>query len=133
MKKSVQTTGLLILTFVIGMAIGFLVNGIIISHRIDKMKSYYNNTGFSKKIMRVIKPTEEQRDTLSVVLRAYARENRELIGEYRKGQNELFEQHKIELQGILTEKQVQRLERHYKRQKRFIKNHSNKKNTRKKR
>ena len=77
MKKSVQTTGLLILTFVIGMAIGFLVNGIIISHRIDKMKSYYNNTGFSKEIMRVIKPTEEQRDTLSVVLRAYARENRE--------------------------------------------------------
>jgi|TARA_Y100000385_G_scaffold5640_1_gene6233 hypothetical protein len=43
--------------------------------------------------------------------------------------SKLFEQHKIGLQGIITENQVQRLEKYYKKQRRF-KNPRAKKNNR---
>ena len=114
MKKTFQIIILLILTFTIGFVVGFLVNGRMVSHRIDKMRSYYNETGFGREIMHIIKPTDQQHDEIIPILKEYAHESRELMGEYRHEQAETFNDLINELDDILNEEQLSRLQDHWK-------------------
>ena len=115
MKKTIQIIILITLTFIIGFVVGFLINGRMVSHRIDKMRSYYNETGFGREIMHIIKPSEQQREDIIPILKEYAEENRELIGEYRQDQMETFNDLIYELDDILTQEQLSRLQDHWKR------------------
>ncbi len=109
---------LLFATLTIGIIIGFLVSGRVISHRIEKMNNYYSQTGFGKEIMRVIKPTDEQRDIIVPIFRKYADKNQALMGDYRTNQRELFIELRKELNEYLDDDQLQRLNNHWENRKR---------------
>lgn len=114
MKNRYQIIGLLSITLVVGFVIGFLVHGRMVSQRINRMKNYYNETGFGREIMRIIEPTDEQREEIVPIFRDYAQKNRELMDSYHEDQNELFDELKAEVDIVLTEEQIQKLEEHRK-------------------
>ncbi|NQU32851.1 MAG: hypothetical protein HQ521_06420 [Bacteroidetes bacterium] len=109
MNKRLKIFLLFITTLLIGIIIGFLISGRMISHRIEKMNNYYSETGFGREIMRVIKPTEEQREQIIPILKKHAGLNSELMGDYHAEQRELFLKLKEELQEILNDDQINRL------------------------
>lgn len=101
------------------MAIGFLISGQLISHRIETMKNYYSETGFDREIMRIIEPTSEQREKISPIFREFASKNCDLMGNYHENQKELFIDLKKDLTEILNDDQLQRLENHWNKRKRW--------------
>jgi hypothetical protein len=122
MKNRTQIFALLIITLITGFAIGYLVNGRVVSYRIDKMRTNYNETGFGREIMRVIQPTEEQKEKIIPLFKEFAGKNHELIGTYHDDQMELFYELKEDLRDILTSEQISRLDEHWKtRKKKFRK------------
>ncbi len=113
MKKTYQIIIIIGITFIFGFIVGFLVNGRVVSNRIDKMKNYYKETGFTREMMHIIKPTPEQKEQLIPILREHAHENRELMTKYRDNQKEIFEELKEDLKEVLTNDQIARLEDHW--------------------
>ncbi len=109
MKKRSQIIILIVISVIIGIAIGFLVNGRLVSHRIDKMRSQFNDTGFGREIMHIIKPTKEQKEQLIPLFRNYAEQNRELMQAFHDDQNALFNDLLDELDEVLTPEQIERL------------------------
>lgn len=110
MKNRVKILILLSVTLIIGLVIGFLVNGRITSYRIDKMRHNYSNTGFGREIVRIIKPNAEQSKELKPILSAFAQKNKELLDDYHQEKEELFVDLKEELADILDDDQLKRLE-----------------------
>ncbi len=94
----------------LGFFIGFLVNGRITHARIDRMRNFYTEPGFNRVLMRIIRPTPEQRKQLQPVLKKYARQNRARLMEFRKKQAQSFDSLVNEIKPLLTEQQVLRLE-----------------------
>lgn len=118
MNKQLKIFLLFTTTLIIGMIIGFLISGRMISHRIEKMHNYYSETGFGREIMRVIKPTDEQKEQIVPIFRAYANQNQALMGEYHSNQRERFIELREELQDYLDKDQIQRLNNHWENRKR---------------
>ena len=123
MKKRSQIIILIVISVIIGIAIGFLVNGRLVSHRIDKMRSQYNNTGFGREIMHVIKPTKEQKEQIIPLFRKYAEQNRELMQGFNDDQYALFKNLLNELDEVLTPEQIERLTDHQNNRKHRLNKH----------
>lgn len=131
MNKKLKILSILILTLLIGVIIGFLISGRITSHRIESMKSNYKETGFGKEIMRIIKPTQEQRQLIAPIFRQYAQKNRELMGTMHEEQMLVFDELKESLKEVLDDDQIERLVEHWEyRKQRFIKDDTLKKHKR---
>ncbi len=112
----------LLTILLLGFFIGFLVNGRITKARISRMQNFYTEPGFNHALMRIIRPTPEQRKKLVPVLRKYARENRARLMEFRKKQRMSFDSLENEIKPILTDKQIKRLEKAKRRRSVWIKN-----------
>jgi len=117
MKKRLKISLILIITLLMGMAIGFLISGRVISQRIEKMRNHFSETGFGREIMHVIQPTQEQREKIEPVFRDFAGKNRELMDSYHENQKEVYEELKEELSEILNEEQINKLDNHWSRRK----------------
>jgi len=107
LKNSLILTG----TLVLGIIIGVLVSGRVMHSKVENMKSFYTEQGFNRQIMRVIKPTEEQKKQLRPLFREQAKRNHQLFITCRKKRKKLMEDFKTELKDYLTEEQMQRLEK----------------------
>lgn len=109
MNTKAKYSLILISTLLMGMIIGFLVGGRITSNRINKMRSYYTNKGFNRQIIKIIKPTPEQRPFIIPILKKYAAINHQLLTDFREGQIDTFIDLKNELETYLNENQIARL------------------------
>lgn len=122
MNNRLKISLLLIITLIIGIAIGFLTSGRLVSQRIETMRNHYSETGFGREIMRVIKPTPEQKEEIGPIFREYAERNCELMDNYHENQKEMFTNLKEELSEILNKEQINRLEDHWSKRKKMMKN-----------
>ena len=122
MQTRIKFTLLLVSTLIIGMVIGFLISGRMTSTRVERMKNYYTDIGFNREFMSILRPSPEQREEIIPILRRYAGYNRELMGDFRAGQKELFFELKDELGEYLDEDQIERLNNVWERRKQRFQN-----------
>lgn len=133
MNNRLKISLLLTLTLVIGIIIGFLISGRLVSHRIETMRNHYSETGFGREIMRVIKPTPEQKEEIGPIFREYAEKNRELMYDYHEGQKDFYKELKEDLEEVLDPEQINRLDDHWKNRKRWNDDRKSRSNNRKNR
>ncbi len=123
MKKRLKYSLIFIITLLIGFVIGFLTNGRLVNQRIVKMKDYFSETGFGREIKSVVRPTPEQEKLLMPAFRNFASSNHELMNNFHDDQKELFSRLKEDLDTILNEEQIKRLDEYWtKKKRRFNRN-----------
>ncbi len=93
------------------MVIGFLINGRVTSSRIETMNTYYHSHGFNREIIRVIDPTPAQRDEVMGILNDFGSRNIEMMESCRAQHRDLFSEMRKDLDGCLTDIQINRLDR----------------------
>lgn len=111
MNLKLKNSLILIGTLILGIIIGVLISGRVMHSKVENMKSFYTEQGFNRQIMRVIKPTDEQKKQLRPLFREQAKRNHELFITCRNKRKKMMETFKVELQDYLTEEQMQRLEK----------------------
>ncbi len=110
MKNNKLTyTALFVATLLIGVVIGFLVQGAITGSRIKKMRSTFTERGMNREFMHAVRPTPEQMEQLSPILKKYAGMKRDLMRDYRSNQHEQFLEFRQEVNPYLTPGQKERL------------------------
>ena len=107
LKNSLILTG----TLLIGLVLGVLISGRVMHSKMTRFRNFYTEQGFNRQIMRVIRPTQEQKKQLAPVFRAQAKRNHDLFIQCRENHRQLMEQFKQELNQYLTADQMKRLER----------------------
>ncbi len=119
MNTKIKYLLILTSTLVIGMIIGFLIQGRITSSRISRMRNYYTNQGFNREFMKIIRPSKEQRTLIIPILKKHAILNHQLMVNFHEGQEKVFVDLKNELESHLDTDQIMRLnhvfEKRYKR------------------
>ncbi len=106
LKNSLILTG----TLIIGIVLGVLISGRVMQSKMANFRNFYTEQGFSRQLMNVIRPSEEQRIQLEPVFREQARQNHELFIHCRESHRELMERFKHELSRYLTDDQMRRLD-----------------------
>ena len=109
MNNRIKYLLILVSTLLIGMAIGFLINGRVTSTRIENMKTYYHNNGFNRDLIRIIEPTPEQKDIVIGIIQDFGGQNIEMMESCRNNQILLFQEMRRELDQYLTSEQIDRL------------------------
>ncbi len=64
MKKTLKYSAVILVTILIGFAIGFMVNGRMTKAKIKRWKSVNTEQGFNREFIRVIDPTSEQMEEM---------------------------------------------------------------------
>ena len=111
MKNTITYTLLIVATLLIGMVIGFLLNGRFTRHRIERMKTSFHEQGFEQGIERMLQPTPEQMQEMQPELHEFAAKQGELMEKYMAERDELFKELESEIEPILTPEQMDRLKR----------------------
>lgn len=107
LKNSLILTG----TLIIGIVLGVLISGRVMQSKMANFRNFYTEQGFSRQLMNVIRPNEEQRKQLEPVFREQAKRNHELFIQCRENHHRLMEQFRQELNLYLTADQMKRLDR----------------------
>ncbi len=107
LKNSLILTG----TLIIGIVLGVLISGRVMHARMANFRNFYTEKGFNREIMKIIKPTPEQREKLTPLFRQQAKRNHNLFMECRKKHHLMMENFKEELSGYLDKDQLRRLEK----------------------
>jgi len=101
----------LFVVLIIGLFLGFLINGRLVKVRVDKLQSYYTEQGFRYEFMRMLDPTPAQMDEIRPILMNYAQKNRENMMSYRTRQQELMTNLQKDLLPYLHKDQIERMNR----------------------
>lgn len=117
MNNRLKYTLILVSTLIIGMAIGFLINGRVTSTRIEKIRGYYSEGRFNRELVKIIQPTPEQSDKVSSILKEYSNKNCEMMEGFRSNQKQMFTDMRAELDKILNPEQVKRINNYWERRK----------------
>ncbi len=107
LKNSLILTG----TLIIGIVLGILISGRIMHVRMAKFRNFYTEKGFNRELMKIIRPTEEQREKLIPLFRQQAKRNHRLFMECREKHHQMMGDFKKELSRYLNKEQLQRLEK----------------------
>ncbi len=99
----------LIAVLIIGIVLGFLINGRIVHRRVDRIQEYFTEQGFGREFMMVLDPTPEQMKKIRPILRNYALQNHKNMMQYRSGQAELMVNLQKDLKPYLNPDQISRL------------------------
>lgn len=110
MKNTLKYSLIIISLLIIGFVIGFLVNGRLTHNKMKKVRSVNTEQGFNHEFRRIIKPTSEQAAELKPILKEFAKRNHVLMTDFRENQESLFKDLRTEIDPLLTEEQIDRLE-----------------------
>lgn len=100
----------LLAVLIIGMILGFLINGRLVNRRVDRMREYFTEQGFGREFMMVLDPSPAQMEKIRPVLRDYAMKNHKNMILYRQGQAKLMMNLQKDLKPYLNPDQIRRLE-----------------------
>lgn len=109
MKIETKTSFILLITLLIGMAIGFLLNMVFLSRKVDQFRNLHQTRGFIHLFEGLIEPTESQHDTLQQVLKTYYQRFHDLRMQHIDELRTLIDSLQTDLMPILTEEQKRRL------------------------
>ena len=109
MNNKQKYTFTLLAVLIIGMILGFLINGRLVNRRVDRLQEYFTERGFGREFMMVLHPTPAQMDKIRPILRNYALQNHKNMMQYREGQAQLMKNLQNDLKPYLTPEQIKRL------------------------
>ncbi len=111
MNIKVKTALIIIITLVMGIIIGAMLNRALLQRRINRAFSWRLPDFMITSIERIIEPDQEQRKRLREVLRKHSERMMEIREDHRKELQESFESLQKEIDPILTPEQKRRLQR----------------------
>ncbi|MBN2102529.1 hypothetical protein JW835_00645 [bacterium] len=108
MKTMTKTVVLLILTFVLGVISGAVLQGFLIRQHIKKFNRHMRTPeGFIERFERIIDPTDEQRKEIRAILEKHHQKMMQFHKEFPMHMDSL----KTDLDSILTEEQKEKLKK----------------------
>ena len=111
MNTKVKIALIIIVTLVIGIVLGAMLNRAFLRHRIQRAFADRNPVGMVSFIERNIRPTEEQREQIRVILEKHRKNSADMREKFMKEMQAEFESLEAELDPILTPEQKNRLKR----------------------
>lgn len=109
MNNKQKYTLTLLAVLIIGMILGFLINGRLVNRRVDRLQEYFTERGFGREFMMVLNPTPEQMEKIRPILKNYALKNHKNMMQYREGQAQLMINLQKDLKPYLNPDQIKRL------------------------
>jgi hypothetical protein len=111
MNTKLKIALIIIVTLVIGIVLGAMVNRALLRHRIQRAFNERNPRGMIIFIERSIQPTPEQRDQIREILEKHRIRAQEIREKFTEDMKLEFESLEAELDPILTPEQKERLKR----------------------
>lgn len=111
MNIKVKTALIIIITLVMGIIIGAMLNRALLQRRINRAFSWRLPDFMIASIERIVEPDQEQRKRLREVLKKHAERMREIRETSRKDMQEAYESLRKDIEPILTPEQKRRLQR----------------------
>ncbi len=109
MDIKVKTAVIIISTLLIGIIVGFMGSRLIMHGRMKFIDDKPLSARFHKSLMRIIRPTEQQGDTVGVLLDSYTERFDSINQGHRLEMESLIDSLYYELLPLLNEKQQKRL------------------------
>lgn len=110
MDLRIKNTLIVVGTLLIGIIIGFLVNGRLTSMRMDNMRQNFIERGMERQLMNTINPSPEQMEKIMSVFNDFEEKRRRQLFKHRDEQREIFEEFENELKPYLSSEQLERLQ-----------------------
>jgi hypothetical protein len=111
MHTRVQTTLIIVLTFIIGILVGALATGTVREERRDRFREMRIEDRFHRHMERIIQPTNEQRAALESALSQRSEQIQLLRDKYQSEIFALYDSLDADFASILTEEQRARVQR----------------------
>ena len=110
-EPTMKTKAILLvaLTLVIGIFIGMLTSAHLRHQRMKSVRMYSSEQRFREGIYSSIKPDEEQKEKIDVILKKYSDLNRSVVSNFRKELESLMDQMRAEIEPLLSEEQLEQL------------------------
>ncbi|MBD3387103.1 hypothetical protein GF407_19520 [candidate division KSB1 bacterium] len=109
MKIETKTSFILLVTLLIGIAIGFLFNRVLDRKKVDQFRDLHESRGFFHLFERILDPTPAQQDTMQQILDGYFARFRDLRRHQTMELRALVDSLEADLMPVLTEEQKKRL------------------------
>jgi hypothetical protein len=119
MKTKLKPFLILLVTLLIGIAIGFEISEIMIKMRFDEMKAFREPKSFVNIFEDIIRPDKNQKTVIDSILLKY---HVKMESVTKKGMSEvsgIMDSMKVELKPVLNQEQIKRLEAEFSRMKHF--------------
>lgn len=117
MKTSVKSTIIIIVTLLIGMAIGFEFNEIVFRGHFKKIRDFRRPAGFMNFFEDVIKPDEKQKKEIEPIIMKYHQRTESVVQNSFKQVDLIMDSLKAELKPKISAEQYKRLEERFERMK----------------
>jgi hypothetical protein len=111
MNTKMKVALIIIVTLVIGIVFGALLNRAFMRHRIQRAFADRNPRGMISFIERNIRPTQDQREMIRAILDKHRKKTADLREKFMMDMQAEFESLEVELDPILTPEQKKRLKR----------------------
>jgi hypothetical protein len=111
MNLKIKITIIIVLTFIIGIFVGALLNRTLVHSRIKRILERRNPPHFISFYENIIAPDEDQRKQIKKILENHSQNLSEIHFEYRDELASAFQTMREDLHNILTEEQKIRLQR----------------------
>jgi hypothetical protein len=101
---------IIIVTLILGILLGVLGSGYFRSKKMKQVRSYTSVEAFTSRFLKVLEPTEDQKQQIVPIIKKFSKENDKLRKKYRDDFRKLMKDFRDELYPLLTEEQIKRLE-----------------------
>lgn len=126
-KTNTKTFIIILVTLIIGIAIGFEVSEILIKKRFDEFKNIRQPRGIVDIFGNIIKPDEKQKPVIDSLVFNFHKKADKIMNNSRKEIDKLLDTLRIELKPYLDKDQIKRFEDEMNRMKKFVPNDSTRK------
>lgn len=109
MDIKIKTAVIIISTLLIGIIVGFMGSRIVMKQRMKFMTEEPMPARLHKSLMRIIRPTEQQRESIEPLLNSYTEKFNLINHDHRFEMESLIDSLFVDLLPLLNEKQQQRL------------------------
>lgn len=99
----------LITVLLIGVILGFLINGILVKARVNRLQKSFTEQGFRYELMNSLRLSPEQVKKIRPILMDYGMKNRENMIQYRLHQQNLMMHMQQDLLPYLNKNQIKRM------------------------
>ena len=100
---------IVIVTLLIGFAIGMLVSAQLRFHRLKPVRMFFSEQRFREGYYNIIQPDDKQRETIDNLLMKYGKVNISFQNEFRKKLDSLMKEFWREIEPVLTKEQMERI------------------------
>lgn len=111
MNIEIKSVVILLITLLLGVALGVLGTGILVQQKVNDLK--YSYQAPEKRLMEFIEPTNEQREQLQPILDELRQQIRSERNKHRDNIEQIRQSAFLKLQPILTDRQYQRLQQRH--------------------